>query len=286
MEYRVLSVETLYSILDTCLGVVMSLLKGTVRGYDAGAGTAEVEIVGSHGQYVTVPVATDLDSKTVVAGKKCAVLSFDDRDSGDAFLVATYDDTYLMGSAPLDDHDHSGDTGDGGQLEVDEALLATGATTGHVLTVQADDTIAAEVPSYPKRATMWHDESIFTSGTIHREHDTNQNYATFTREADGAIGDTFTNGCYLRAGTYTLRLLGIIGAAYGICKWSLNGVEIASGQDWYAAAGVHNTIKSVANVSVASDGWHKLECEVTGKNGSASDYHILLTKFWFEPSSD
>jgi len=41
------------------------------------------------------------------------------------------------------DHDHSGDAGDGGVLEIDEALVATGATTGHVLTVQADDSIAA-----------------------------------------------------------------------------------------------------------------------------------------------
>ena len=130
----------------------MSLLKGTVRGYDAGAGTAEVEIVGSHGQWVTVPVATDLDSKTVVAGKKCAVLSFDDRDSGDAVLVATYDDLFLMGSAPLDDHDHTGDAGDGGQLEADLALLATGDAATKVLTPDGANAVQwADVPVHATR---------------------------------------------------------------------------------------------------------------------------------------
>lgn len=122
----------------------MSLLKGTVRSYDAAAGTAEVEIVGSHGQWVTVPVATDLDAKTVVAGKKCAVLSFDDRDSGDAVLVATYDDLFLMGSSPTDDHDHTGDAGDGGQLEADAALLATGDSAGDILYAQGDNSVAWE----------------------------------------------------------------------------------------------------------------------------------------------
>jgi len=148
------------------------------------------------------------------------------------------------------------------------------------------DTSYANLTGMPKRATMWHDESIFTSGTINRDHDTSQNYATFTRETNGAIGDIFTNGCYLRAGTYTLYCLGIIGTAYGICKWSLDGVEIIASQDWYGSSTVYNTIKSQASVAVTYDGWHKLECEVTGKHASSSDYHILLTKFWFAPAAD
>lgn len=91
------------------------LLKGTVRSYDSGAGTAEVEIAGSHGGYVTVPVATHLDDRSVYAGLRCAVLCFDPQDPGDAVLVATYDETPLMGAATLN-HDHTGDPGDGGVL--------------------------------------------------------------------------------------------------------------------------------------------------------------------------
>ncbi len=44
----------------------------------------------------------------------------------------------------LEDHDHSGDAGDGGQLEADDALILTGGTTGHYLRVQADDSIDEE----------------------------------------------------------------------------------------------------------------------------------------------
>ena len=399
----------------------MGLLKGTVRSYSAANGTAEVEVVGSHGQWVTVPVATDLDAKTVVAGKKCAILSFNDRDSGDAVLVATYDDTYLMGAAPLDDHahagvsgdggqlevsaalldtggvtgallavqaddsiasvvpgdidagtfgsgavpnglvllsdgsggaefqagtmmdsilihdhtgdtgdgdqleadhallltggtdgyvltvqadgsideealpalanhDHSGDAGDGGLLEIDAALVATGATTGHVLTVQADDSIAAEAAAgatYPKRATMWHDNSIVTTGNaITVQHDANQDDAFIAYQNAGADGDVFTNGCYLRAGTYTFYAKGHINNNYGKIDWTLDGNSVVVGQDWYAASGVYNTIKSVASVVIATDGWHVLTGTVNGKHASSSGYYILLSKLWFLPAAD
>ena len=116
-----------------------SLLKGTVRSYDALNGTAEVEIYGSHGQYITVPVATHLDGNVVTDGKRCAILSFDEHNTGDAVLVATYNDVFGMGAGPLQEHDHTGDSGDGGQLEADAALLATGITSGYVLTADGAD---------------------------------------------------------------------------------------------------------------------------------------------------
>ena len=111
-----------------------SLLKGTVRSYNALNGTAEVELYGSHGQYITVPVATHLDGNVVTDGKRCAILSFDEHNTGDAVLVATYNDVFGMGAGPLAEHDHSGSSGSGGQLEADEALLATEITSGYVLT--------------------------------------------------------------------------------------------------------------------------------------------------------
>lgn len=80
----------------------MFLLKGTVRSYDAGTGAAEVEIVGSHGAYITVPVATHLDSRSVYAGLRCAVLCFDPNDQSDGVLVATYDELPLMGAGSVD----------------------------------------------------------------------------------------------------------------------------------------------------------------------------------------
>ena len=73
------------------------------------------------------------------------------------------------------DHDHSGDAGDGGVLEIDEALVATGATTGHVLTVQADDSIAAAAAGGAGlvltlglyTSTSWDgDAKVTASGTI------------------------------------------------------------------------------------------------------------------------
>lgn len=104
------------------------LLKGVVRSYDAGTGTAEVEIVGSHSRYITCPVSTDLNAEAVVVGKKCAVLAFDEHDQSDAVLVATYDDVFLM-TTPSS---HASRHEDGGADEISVAdlsgLLADGQT--------------------------------------------------------------------------------------------------------------------------------------------------------------
>ena len=67
----------------------MGLLKGIVRSYSSGDGTAEVELPGSHGRYITVPVATHLDSSAVVAGKLAVLAGFDERNPDDVVLVAT-----------------------------------------------------------------------------------------------------------------------------------------------------------------------------------------------------
>jgi hypothetical protein len=143
-------------------------------------------------------------------------------------------------------------------------------------------------PLFPKRATMWHDWALATTGNaIAAVNISTQNYALASYQNPPANGDTFTHGCLLAAGTYTLKILGITDPSYGKIDWYLDGVSIATGQDWYSAGAlVKNVVKTVANVSVVGSGWHILRGTVNGKNGTSTNYYIALTKYDFIPSAD
>ena len=97
--------------------LMASLLKGTVRSYNGLNGTADVEIVGSHGQYLTVPVATHLNGRR---GQQTANVARFCRSTNTTRATPCWwpPMTTCSGWAagPLADHDHSGDSGDGGQL--------------------------------------------------------------------------------------------------------------------------------------------------------------------------
>lgn len=138
-----------------------------------------------------------------------------------------------------------------------------------------------------RRGVMWHDESIVTSGAaLTRYVRTSHLFAASANQSSAASGDTFTNGCYLRKGTYTFYALGLTANNLGQADWTIDGVTIVDNQEWYSATLTWNVIKSVASVSVTYDGWHKIQCVCNSKHASSSDYHIGLTCFWFEPAAD
>jgi len=123
----------------------MRLAKGVIRDYDEETALATVEIVGGHAWYAQVPAATHLAAANLVDGRRCAVLFFDEQNPLDAVVFATYDttaeapapaahaSTHEAGGAdeldvtglsgeladlqPVKAHDHSGDTGDGENLD-------------------------------------------------------------------------------------------------------------------------------------------------------------------------
>lgn len=180
------------------------MLKGTVRSYDSGAGTAEVEVVGSHGNYITVPVGTHLDARSVYAGLRCAILSFNQNDQGDAVLVATYDELPLMGAKSLELVDWGAtDATDGQVLTADgdgdaafedlpalDALGSGSATDGHVLT--ADGAGGAAFEALPALGNHDHsgdagDGGSFDAGNLGSGSATDGQVLT----ADGAGGAAF-----------------------------------------------------------------------------------------------
>ena len=69
----------------------MILKKAILRSFDSGNYTATIEITGSGKIYLEgVPVAHNLPAAEITAGRKLAVLFFDEHNVKDAVVVAVY----------------------------------------------------------------------------------------------------------------------------------------------------------------------------------------------------
>lgn len=154
--------------------------------------------------------------------------------------------------------------------------------------IGASGDLAYLAENFPKRATLWHEDSTVTSGNGITVAVTADQYYNFRAYQDAAAdGDTFTQSVTLAAGTYTMTILGSKGNTRGIIDWTLGGVSIETGQDWYdAAAATYNDVETVTSISVTNPGTYVLQGTVNGKNASSTDHYVVLTKISFKQSSD
>ncbi len=69
----------------------MNIRRGEVKSFDGTAYTATVQLSGSLSVWLSdVPVARNIASGEMVAGRRCAVLLFDEGNHQDAVLIAVY----------------------------------------------------------------------------------------------------------------------------------------------------------------------------------------------------
>ena len=69
----------------------MNIRKGDVQSFNATAYTAVVRLAGSLAVSLSdVPVARNIAPADMVAGRSCAVLSFDESNPEDAVVIAVY----------------------------------------------------------------------------------------------------------------------------------------------------------------------------------------------------
>ena len=69
----------------------MRIRRGEVKSFDGGAYTATVQVAGSLSVWLSdVPVARNIASAEMVAGRRCAVLLFDEPNPQDAVVIAVY----------------------------------------------------------------------------------------------------------------------------------------------------------------------------------------------------
>lgn len=66
--------------------------RGILRDFDAGTYTATVQIAGSLAAYLTgVPVARNIDSAELIAGRRVALHFFDEMNPADAVVLAVWE---------------------------------------------------------------------------------------------------------------------------------------------------------------------------------------------------
>ncbi|MBI4289768.1 MAG: hypothetical protein HY671_15235 [Chloroflexi bacterium] len=69
----------------------MNVKRGIVKGFDAAAYKATVQIGGSLSVWLgDVPVARNIPAAEMVTGRRCAVLFFDETNPQDAVVVGVY----------------------------------------------------------------------------------------------------------------------------------------------------------------------------------------------------
>ncbi len=69
----------------------MNLRQGIVKSFDVGSYTATVQVAGSLAVWLEgVPVSRGIPQTEMTAGRRCALVFFDDTNPGDAVLVAVY----------------------------------------------------------------------------------------------------------------------------------------------------------------------------------------------------
>lgn len=139
---------------------------------------------------------------------------------------------------------------------------------------------------HSKSAVMWHDQSSVISGaSLASVNNTSQRYNTVTTQSAALDGDSWGNGCELKAGTYTISFLSLTNSNRGkLDVWVDNVVSDAVGIDFYSA-GLTNDVIKTATITIKSDGYHRFKFIVNGKNASSSSYYIALTKIWLTPSA-
>ena len=70
---------------------MMIIKKAVLRGFDSGTCIATIEIAGSGKTYLEgVPVARNLPWEEMTAGRKLAVIFFDEHNVKDAVVIAVY----------------------------------------------------------------------------------------------------------------------------------------------------------------------------------------------------
>jgi len=68
----------------------VNIKRGVLRAFDSGSYAATVQLDGSLPTYVTVPTSRAIASAEMTAGRKVAVLFFDEGNQNDAVLTAVW----------------------------------------------------------------------------------------------------------------------------------------------------------------------------------------------------
>lgn len=92
-------------------------------------------------------------------------------------------------------------------------------------------------------------------------------------------GDRYQCSMFLEGGVdcYNFTFYGVRDDASGIFDLYIDGVCHATGYDLYHGSTDYDYHLYINNISIPGSGYHLIELVVNGKNGSSSDYRIMIT---------
>lgn len=133
---------------------------------------------------------------------------------------------------------------------------------------------------FPTRLKWFNREAITSVAGWTLTTNTNQIFLHYCYASSAANGDIFTWSGQLRAGYYTLSILGVgtVNSAIADIYWDNN---LIGTQDWYSST-TYNVIKTIDFLNSYS-GNHILKAIVNGRNGSSTNWRLVWTYLWIIP---
>lgn len=134
-----------------------------------------------------------------------------------------------------------------------------------------------ELTNYPHDAMLWHRFStVLVGNPISSFNSGSQNFNTSSLQTVSALNDEFEHLFYLEAGTYNFIAFGTRDSGHAMVTWKVDGVTIATNQDWHNATAQFNVQQTVSSVSVGYSGLHTLNGKATSRNASNVTSHNLV----------
>lgn len=138
-------------------------------------------------------------------------------------------------------------------------------------------------PALMSHVTLWHYNAIAPLGGLMQTLQSSSVYHGFyARQATGTDGDSCYHPVYLKAGSYTLRLVNLKYNNCGKMQLKLQHQKYGNTDldqlfDTYSSTLVINNIEEINPVTVTRDGYHYLWVIANGKNASSSAYFVNVT---------
>lgn len=174
---------------------------------------------------------------------------------------------------------------DGNSAETIDGVANKRHFQGQTVWLYCDGTNAHTIGQIaaPRAATVFSDVMIHSkSQSI--IFNAGQKFGYYSYQTSPANGDTYEFSAWLNKGACTLSILGATLNSTGILDWTMNGVSIATGQDWYSASTVYTARKTIS-ITIPYTGYHKFVATVNGKNASSSNYYYAITCVDFYPAA-
>lgn len=152
--------------------------------------------------------------------------------------------------------------------------------------VSGNPTVSLSTSVFPTRYTFWpHTDTVVAGNALVGATPSGSGTLfSYWTQSTPALNDERTNGCMLRAGTYTMTFWYYRISSAAVMTVYIDGVSQGT-LDMYNAVAAANSVATMS-VTVVGDGYHKITLKATSKNASSTNYNMFLHVYDIKPSAD